>query len=65
VLVTHERSELSAPGHRESFNFSWSATFLLRRTPDWQIVELFLELRRINAPDPKVAAKIRSMFLPK
>jgi hypothetical protein len=62
VLVTHERTELSAPGHQESFRFSWTASFLLRRVPDWEIVELFLELRNVEA-EPKVAAKIREIFL--
>ncbi len=65
VLVTHERTEMSAPGHAESFRFSWSATFLLRRVPDWEITELFLELLKLEAEDTKVASKIRSVFLPK
>ena len=58
TVVTHTRLEHSAPGHDEEFEFTWSASFLLR---DFEISELFVELSSLRV-EGKHAERITKAF---
>ncbi len=63
VVVTHARTECSAPGHDEVFVFSWAASLVLKRGPGGDNVgELFLELTQVEAEEPKVAERVQDLF---
>jgi hypothetical protein len=63
VVVTHARTECSAPGHDAMFVFSWAASLVLQRGPDGDNVgELFLELTQVEAEEPRVAERVQDLF---
>lgn len=62
TIVTHSRTEQSAPGHEQDFQFSWSVSFILRNDP-LEITELFIELTNLEVGGSKSERMLTSQVI--